>query len=43
MFVVALHDLGGQYLELAADEVDRFLADAPDADSASSQVVTPED
>jgi hypothetical protein len=44
MFVVVLHDLGSQYLELAADEFDRFLADAPDADSTSSQAVTlPED
>jgi hypothetical protein len=34
--VVALHDLGEQYLELGGAQVDRFLADLPDAGPPSS-------
>ena len=29
--VVTLHDLGDRYLELHGEQVDRFLADLPDA------------
>jgi hypothetical protein len=31
LIVLALHDLGEQYLELLGEQVDRFLADLPDA------------
>jgi hypothetical protein len=31
LIVLALHDLGEQYLELHGEQVDRFLADLPDA------------